>query len=432
MEVGYKYEGEYNEHYQRHGMGKAEFPNGDKYEGQGSYQNGKRNGFGKYTFSNGASYNGEWKDGKKHGLGIFMYPDGSKYDGVWHEDMRQGYGKYFYSNGDYYEGEWLNHLRHGRGKYAYASSNLLFTGIWFEGKRTGEGVVTRIGDDSCIDAGASEKLSKASTAKDDKNDEEAAFYQFDDFHAKAQIAAKLSVAEEKQVEGAVEAAPTEEAGHVASHVSVEGLTTVESKKSDVNVEKVEPVEPTETTAEPVEPTEQPLPAVASATAEEATKSEKVEVAADEQKVISEAVVTEVEKDKEVVETVQEESKVEVKEEVAEEKKDEPKEEVPVVAEAQAPIVEIPPAEDIEKVPATSVEPVMLVEQTIEAQPPPADLSTVTQAPHPIPMNEPSGEKNAETTAEPVQAVLPPADDGKPAVDIPAAENVEEQAAGAAN
>lgn len=42
----YKYDGDYNERNQRHGHGRAEFTNGDRYEG--AYANGKRNGFGVY------------------------------------------------------------------------------------------------------------------------------------------------------------------------------------------------------------------------------------------------------------------------------------------------------------------------------------------------------------------------------------------------
>jgi len=41
-----EYEGERNERDERHGMGKAILPNGDKYEGQ--YENGKRHGNGTY------------------------------------------------------------------------------------------------------------------------------------------------------------------------------------------------------------------------------------------------------------------------------------------------------------------------------------------------------------------------------------------------
>ena len=45
------YEGQRNDHGERHGHGKAHFPNGDVYEGE--YLHGKRQGFGKYRFKSG-------------------------------------------------------------------------------------------------------------------------------------------------------------------------------------------------------------------------------------------------------------------------------------------------------------------------------------------------------------------------------------------
>lgn len=41
-----EYEGDRNEHEERHGKGKAKLPNGDTYEG--FYEHGKRNGQGTY------------------------------------------------------------------------------------------------------------------------------------------------------------------------------------------------------------------------------------------------------------------------------------------------------------------------------------------------------------------------------------------------
>lgn len=44
------YEGERNENGERHGHGKTEYSNHDKYEGM--YANGKRNGSGTYMWAN--------------------------------------------------------------------------------------------------------------------------------------------------------------------------------------------------------------------------------------------------------------------------------------------------------------------------------------------------------------------------------------------
>jgi len=68
--------------------------------------------------------------------------------GEWSDDRRSGQGHYFYANGDEYIGEWQNHLRHGQGKYMYASSGLQYEGQWRDGKRTGDGEITRIGGQS--------------------------------------------------------------------------------------------------------------------------------------------------------------------------------------------------------------------------------------------------------------------------------------------
>jgi len=65
--------------------------------------------------------------------------------GEWADDRRFGQGHYFYANGDEYIGDWQNHLRHGQGRYMYASSGLQYEGQWRDGKRTGDGEITRIG-----------------------------------------------------------------------------------------------------------------------------------------------------------------------------------------------------------------------------------------------------------------------------------------------
>ena len=110
------YEGDRNEEMERHGFGKAYFPNGDTYEG--NYDRGRRHGKGLYrlvSVGNGAQYDGNYAWNLKHGYGEMVYPDGAKYDGYWFEDNRQGQGKYTYINGDYYDGEWYESLKHGRG-----------------------------------------------------------------------------------------------------------------------------------------------------------------------------------------------------------------------------------------------------------------------------------------------------------------------------
>ena len=67
-----EYEGGRNQNDERHGVGKAIFPNGDTYEGK--YENGKRHGNGTYCFRNLAKYVGEYSKGRRHGHGKFWYP----------------------------------------------------------------------------------------------------------------------------------------------------------------------------------------------------------------------------------------------------------------------------------------------------------------------------------------------------------------------
>ena len=110
------YEGERNDEDERHGLGKAYFPNGDTYEG--NYDSGRRHGKGVYILKNaggnGARFDGSYAWNLKHGYGEMLYPDGAKYEGYWFEDCRQGNGKYTYVNEDEYDGEWLENLKHGK------------------------------------------------------------------------------------------------------------------------------------------------------------------------------------------------------------------------------------------------------------------------------------------------------------------------------
>lgn len=72
ISVSQEYEGGRNDNDERHGVGKATFPNGDAYEGK--YEYGKRHGNGTYCFRNSAKYVGEYTKGRRHGHGTFGYP----------------------------------------------------------------------------------------------------------------------------------------------------------------------------------------------------------------------------------------------------------------------------------------------------------------------------------------------------------------------
>lgn len=135
----YTYTGERNTKGERHGQGRAVLDNGDIYVGE--YKHGVRNGYGEYWFfqQNGAKYAGCYSNNKKNGEGTFLYPDGSRYEGEWKNDKRHGRGTYRYTNGDVYIGEWSADMRHGKGEYHYVDEDMVYTGMWRHGRRSGEG-----------------------------------------------------------------------------------------------------------------------------------------------------------------------------------------------------------------------------------------------------------------------------------------------------
>eukprot|EP00794_Sanderia_malayensis_P010943 gene10943-12104_t len=132
-----EYQGERNEEWERHGVGKAQLPNGDIYEGE--YSKGKRHGKGKYMFGNGAIYKGSYYEGKKDGQGTMIYPDGTKYEGAWKNNVKRGKGIYTYQNGDIYDGFWSEDRRQGHGKYIFniEETTLEIAGKWQKGKLHG-------------------------------------------------------------------------------------------------------------------------------------------------------------------------------------------------------------------------------------------------------------------------------------------------------
>lgn len=49
---------------------------------------------------------GDFRAGKRHGLGKAAYGDGTKYEGEWADGVRSGQGVCLYANGDKYQGGW--------------------------------------------------------------------------------------------------------------------------------------------------------------------------------------------------------------------------------------------------------------------------------------------------------------------------------------
>jgi len=157
------------------GLGKAQYLNGDAYDG--SYVEGFRKGKGTYVWKKfGDSYEGEWggqgleknlhQDNKKHGFGKMTYrnlggdeeedaggdddavkmPRGGTYLGWYHNGVRgcaeeldpaeskQSQGTFTYANGDIYVGQWRKGKKHGKGTYFYAKDGSKLVGDWVEGK----------------------------------------------------------------------------------------------------------------------------------------------------------------------------------------------------------------------------------------------------------------------------------------------------------
>ncbi|EGR32483.1 phosphatidylinositol-4-phosphate 5-, putative [Ichthyophthirius multifiliis] len=109
-------EGQLTDYINFTGYARAEFPNGDIYEGQ--YENGVKFGNGTYYHISRKEnvpndvYKGEFQNNKKDGIGILTVnlPQEQKeeYYGEWKNDKMHGEGRYVYQNGDIYSGQWQN------------------------------------------------------------------------------------------------------------------------------------------------------------------------------------------------------------------------------------------------------------------------------------------------------------------------------------
>lgn len=151
------------------GQGKAEYKNGDTYDG--CFEEGKRKGKGKYMFSkNGDVYEGFYEDNMKSGFGKLVYGNkkgedeeggdeaeeeegaakigrGGTYLGVFSNGQRgckddqdpnqaSSEGTFSYVNGDVYVGQWKAGKKHGKGSYTFAKDDTKLVGEWENGKIT--------------------------------------------------------------------------------------------------------------------------------------------------------------------------------------------------------------------------------------------------------------------------------------------------------
>ena len=132
--IPFRYKGERDLSYRRHGFGTIVYPNGDGYTGQ--WFKGERSGKGSYTYSDGSFYSGEWDGGMRAGDGMMKYNDGSTYEGEWFNDQRHGWGKYEFENGDIYEGQFVHGKMQGwKGLYSFSNpSHLYYLGPFKDNK----------------------------------------------------------------------------------------------------------------------------------------------------------------------------------------------------------------------------------------------------------------------------------------------------------
>lgn len=148
------------------GPGRAEYLNGDAYEG--TYVEGFRRGKGKYTWArSGDVFEGAYEENRKHGFGKMTYKPatgeeeeeeegvekrppgvGGTYIGTFTAGLRgcseretdpnnsKSEGTFTYLNGDVYVGQWRAGKKHGQGTYSYASDGSKLQGQFENGKIT--------------------------------------------------------------------------------------------------------------------------------------------------------------------------------------------------------------------------------------------------------------------------------------------------------
>jgi hypothetical protein len=142
------YEGSYNVHGERDGMGKMTWVNGDVYTGD--FFNGNRHGHGTLTFADGSEYVGEWECNQQHGIGTRRWKNGDCYTGQYYNGQRTGEGRMYFNNGDLYVGSFSDGIINGVGRYYYAAGQR-FEGYFKNGKRHGKGKFQRA--DGSLDIG---------------------------------------------------------------------------------------------------------------------------------------------------------------------------------------------------------------------------------------------------------------------------------------
>ena len=61
-----------------------------------------------------------------------IYSNGDVYEGMWYMGKRSGYGVLTKRIGDHFEGHWVNDKRQGQGSYFFCEKNKIFVGEWVD------------------------------------------------------------------------------------------------------------------------------------------------------------------------------------------------------------------------------------------------------------------------------------------------------------
>jgi hypothetical protein len=101
-------------------------------------------GHQRYVYPDGKGvYEGAWRSSRRHGQGRFDFANGDRYLGEWKCGEMEGRGLYTFRRGDVYDGAFRNGVFHGQGTYTWLggkgrdSPAHRYEGEWREGKRNG-------------------------------------------------------------------------------------------------------------------------------------------------------------------------------------------------------------------------------------------------------------------------------------------------------
>ena len=137
------YYGELNDRLEKHGQGKMQYINGDKYEGY--WQGGLRHYKGKFTYKEGDEFIGFFRNNKMNGYGTWQYIDGGEYAGYFKNNRRHGEGTFKSAEGISFTGTYRNGRKHGKGITMYKDGTIMEC-EFVKGEQVGSGKWARPGD----------------------------------------------------------------------------------------------------------------------------------------------------------------------------------------------------------------------------------------------------------------------------------------------